>query len=153
MMQSEFENLLGHSVDYSEYEKIEAVYMCFEKMTKQEIADLYKRDSQFVVNILYNHVMDIDKTNDKRNAQLDELQKGLDYCNKSLDKITHENKQLQIENDLLKDIIVKYQVEDFKNKNHIEELETQLHQYKALFTDMEKNITVNLYKTLLGDTE
>lgn len=153
MMQSEFENLLGHSVDYSEYEKIEAVYMCFEKMSKQEIADLYKRDSQLVVNTLYNHVMDINKTNDIRNAKLDELQKGLDHCNEAVDKMTHENKQLQVENDLLKDITVKYQIEDFKNKNHIEELETQLHQYKALFTDMEKNITVNLYKTLLGDME
>lgn len=153
MMQSEFENLLGCSVDYAEYEKIEVVYMCFEKMSKQEIADLYKRDSQLVVNTFYNHVMDINKSNNKRNAQLDELQKDLDHCNEVSDKMIHDNKQLQVENDLLKDITVKYQIEDFKNKNRIEELETQLHQYKALFTDMEKNITVNLYKTLLGDME
>lgn len=153
MMQSEFENLLGHSVDYSEYEKIEAVYMCFEGMTKQEIADLYKRDSQFLTTKLYNHVLDIDKERIEKNAKLDELQKSLDHCNKAVDKMTHENNQLQVENDLLKDISVKYQVEDFKNKNHIEELETQLHQYKALFADMEKNITVNLYNMLLGVTE
>jgi len=153
MMQSEFENLLGHSVDCSEYKKIEAVYMCFEGMSKREIADLYKRDSQFVVNVLYNYVRDSNKTNDMRNAQLDELQKGLDHCNKTLDKMLKDNRQLQVENDLLKDITVKYQVEDFKNKNRIEELETELHQYKTFFADMAKNMTVDLYKTLLGLAE
>lgn len=150
MMQSEFEELLGRSVDYKEYQKIESVYMGFEKMSKQEIADLYKRDGELVVNTLYNHATDVDRMITERDAKIDELQKSLDYCNKSVDRISHENKQLQVENDLLKDVAVKYQVEDFKNKNRIEELETQLHQYKALFADMEKNMTVNLYSTLLG---
>lgn len=150
MMQSEFEKLLGRAVDYKEYQKIESVYMCFEKMSKQEIADLYKRDGELVVNTLYNHATDVDRMITKRDAKIDELQKSLDYCNKSVDRISHENKLLQVENDLLKDVSVKYQVEDFKNKNRIKELETQLHHYKALFADMEKNITANLYSTLLG---
>lgn len=150
MMQSEFEELLGRSVDHEEYEKIESVYMGFEKMSKQEIADLYKYNGEFVTNALYDHVVETDRIITKNYAKIDELQKSLDCCNKSVDKITHENKQLQAENNLLKDIAVKYQVEDFKNKNHIEELETQLCQYKAVFADMEKNMTASLYSTLLS---
>lgn len=130
MMKSEFENLLGREVAPDEYEKIETVYMCFEKMSKQEIADLYKRDSEFVTSALYNHVLDIDKTISKKNAKIDDLRKDLkntsgvvesmvvdndrlQACNDSLQK---ENRQLQAENDLLKDITVKYQVEDYKTK-------------------------------------
>lgn len=167
MMKLEFENLLGREVAPDEYEKIETVYMCFEKMSKQEIADLYKRDSEFVTSALYNHVLDIDKTISKKNAKIDDLRKDLkntsgvvesmvvdnDRLQADNDRLQKENKQLQVENDLLKDIAVKYQVEDYKNKNHIEELETQLHQYKVLFAELEKNATISLYKTLLGVTE
>ncbi len=35
-------------------------------------------------------------------------------------------------------------------ESRIEELETELHQYKVLFADIEKNATVALYETLLG---
>lgn len=39
---------------------------------------------------------------------------------------------------------------DLETESRIEELETELHQYKALFADIEKNATVALYETLLG---
>lgn len=147
-------------MDYSEYEKIEAVYMCFEKMSKQEIADLYKRDSQLVVNTLYNYVLDINKTNDKRNAKLDELQKSLDHCNEVADKMIADNGELRKCIDRLKhekSVILAGSFNVFeierRNEMRIEELETELHQYRTLFADIEKNMTVDLHKTLLGVTE
>lgn len=168
MMKSEFENLLGREVAPDEYEKIETVYMCFENMSKQEIADLYKRDSEFVTSALYNHVLDIDKTISKKNAKIDDLRKDLkntsgvvesmvvdndrlQACNDSLQK---ENRQLQVENDLLKDITVKYQVEDYKNKNRIEELETELEQYRtmwdSLFLDLDTKGINRFFTALLS---
>ncbi len=153
MMQSEFENLLGHSVDYSEYEKIETVYVCFEKITKQEIANLYKRDSQFVVNSLYNLALDINKADDERNARIDELRKCIVRCNETMDNMIEDNDCLQKENDFLKKTAIKYFNKTDELEIRIEELETQLHQYKALFADIEKNATVNLYEILLGVTQ
>ncbi len=142
---AEFENLLGREVAPDEYEKIETVYMQFDydQMSKEKIVELYKNDSSFVTDTLYGYIA----RNEAENA---ERLKGINNMQKRIDKLSKENEQLQVENDLLKDIAVKYQVEDYKNKNHIEELETQLHQYKALFAELEKNATVSLYKTLLG---
>ncbi len=157
MMQSEFEELLGRSVDHKEYEKIESVYMAFEKMSKQEIADLYKRDGEFVTNVLYDYVTDTDRIIIKKDAKIDELQKCIIRCNETMDKMVSDNDQLQKENKYLKDMAFKLTVRGYKDENstemlktRIEELETQLHQYRALFADIEKNMTVSLYSILLG---
>lgn len=157
MMQSEFEELLGRSVDHKEYEKIESVYMAFEKMSKQEIADLYKRDGEFVTNVLYDYVTDTDRIIIKKDAKIDELQKCIIRCNETMDKMVSDNDQLQKENKYLKDMAFKLTVRGYKDENstemlktRIEELETQLHQYRALFADIEKNMTVSLYIILLG---
>ncbi len=160
MMQSEFENLLGHSVDYAEYEKIETVYMCFEKMTKQEIADFYKRDGQFLTTKLYEHVLDVDRTITKKNAKIDDLRKDLKNTCEVVENMVAENDQLRKENNYLKEMSFNLTVKGYKNENsiemlesRIEDLETQLQQYKALFADIEKNATVALYETLLGIKE
>lgn len=157
MMQSEFENLLGHSVNYAEYEKIETVYMCFEKMTKQEIADFYKRDGQFLTTKLYEHVLDVDKTIIKKNAKIDDLRKDLKNTSEVVESMVAENDQLRKENNYLKEMSFNLTVKGYKSENsiemlesRIEELETELHQYRALFADIEKNATVALYETLLG---
>lgn len=153
MMQSEFENLLGRSVDYEEYEKIETVYMCFEKMSKQEIADLYKRDNELVTTILYNHALNIDKGRVKKNAIIDGLRKDLRNTSEVVESMVADNDSLQKENDLLKEMTVKFQIEDYKNGNRIEELETELHQYRTLFntvfTEIDIKSVSNLFKTLL----
>lgn len=157
MMQSEFENLLGHSVNYAEYEKIETVYMCFEKMTKQEIADFYKRDGQFLTTKLYEHVLDVDKTIIKKNAKIDDLRKDLKNTSEVVESMVAENDQLRKENNYLKEMSFNLTVKGYKSENsiemlesRIEELETELHQYRALFADIEKNATVALHETLLG---
>lgn len=157
MMQSEFEELLGRPVDHKEYEKIESVYMAFEKMSKQEIADLYKRDGEFVTNALYDYVADTDRIIIKKDAKIDELQKCIIRCNETMDKMASDNDQLQKENKYLKDMAFKLTVRGYKDENstemlktRIEELETQLHQYRALFADIEKSMTVSLYSALLG---
>lgn len=153
MMQSEFENLLGHSVDYEEYAKIETVYMCFEKMSKQEIADFYKRNGEFVTTTLYNHVLDINKTIAKKDAKIDDLSKNLKNACETIGNLVEDNGQLQEVSSWAKKKVIEYIAETDELENRIEELETQLHQYKVLFAGMEKNATVNLYKTLLGVTE
>lgn len=157
MMQSEFENLLGHSIDHVEYAKIEAVYMCFERMSKQEIADLYRRNSEFVTTALYNYVLDIDKTISKKNAKIDDLKKDLKNTSEVVESMVAENDQLRKENNYLKEMSFNLTVKGYKSENsiemlesRIEELETELHQYKVLFADIEKNATVALYETLLG---
>lgn len=157
MMQSEFENLIGHSVTYEEYAKIEAVYMCFEKMSKQEIANLYKRNNEFVTTALYNHVLDIDKTISKKNTKIDDLRKDLKNTSEVVESMVAENGQLRKENNYLKEMSFNLTVKGYKSENsiemlesRIEELETELHQYKTLFADIEKNATVALYETLLG---
>ncbi len=160
MMQNEFENLLGRSVDHEEYTKIETVYMCFEEMSKQEIVDLYKREGEFVTNVLYNYVLDIDKADSRKNSRIYELEKTLECRNNFLGNMTtsyeclqKENKQLKKELDFVKELLLKNFYKGYENKLRIEELEAELHQYKALFAELENNATVSLYKTLLGVTE
>lgn len=54
-----------------------------------------------------------------------------------------ENAKLIAENEVLQNKIT-----NLENEN--DELRTQLHQYKALFADIEQSMTVSLYESLLG---
>lgn len=54
-----------------------------------------------------------------------------------------ENAELIAENEVLQNKVTKLEIKS-------DELQTQLHQYQALFADIESNITVSLYQSLLG---
>ena len=115
MMQQEFENRIGYEISPDEYYKVEDVYMGIRALTKDIIADIYKLNSVYVTEILYNHLADTDKYSRALESQIG---------------------------------IYEETISSLKSEN--EELQTQLHQYKALFADIEKNMTVSLYSTLLG---
>lgn len=127
MMRCEFENLIGCEITPEEYKKVETVYMAWDckDMSKEKIAGLYKYDRELVIDTLYNYIIQYDRLVDSVFGS--ENDNALDMC-----KLNEKNNSLQ---------------------QRIEELETQLHQYKTLFADIEENATVVLYETLLGVTE
>ena len=127
MMQQEFEKLIGHEISVDEYEKVEKVYMECGAITKQCVAEIYSLNSAYVTEILYSHAVDFEKRSEHA------------------EYFACRNAELIAENEILQNKLD-------KQCETIEELQTQLHQYKTLFHDIEKNMTVSLYSTLLGIT-
>lgn len=131
MMQHEFENLIGREISSNEYEKVEKVYMHIADLTKQKIADLYKHDDMFVTATLYGHVLIDNGLDANFKSRIEKLECNVQDCEIQNAELIAENETLQ---------------------NKIDELQTQLHQYKVLFSDIEQNMTVSLYGALLGIT-
>ena len=151
MMKSEFENLIGCAILFDDYKKVETVYMTwdYEEMSKEKIANLYRQDKKFVTVTLYNLVAQNEelslklRNSKKEKNDLRNLQKRLET------QLLDAHKEVEIMTSAILELGKKLRI--YKARN--EELETQLHQYKALFADIEKNMTVDLYKTLLGVAE
>ncbi len=77
------------------------------------------------------------------------------YCY-AIAEISHtffEECEPESEIDRQEDEIENLSIENDKLKAENGELQTQLHQYKTLFADMEKNMTVCLYDTLMGTAQ
>ena len=162
MMRCEFEKLIGHEITYEEYEKVETVYMAwdYKDMSKEKIAELYKNDRELVIDILYNYIVKHGKENDRLIRENDRLHRENDTSHRSNDGLKERNNYLEAqlhdaykETGIMTSAALKLTEELKMYKARNEELEIQLHQYKALFADIEQNMTVSLYETLLGVAE
>lgn len=57
MTKHEFENLIGHEISPEQYSRVIFVYCQIDSIDEQAIADIYKLDSSFVTDILYNRIL------------------------------------------------------------------------------------------------
>lgn len=62
MMKHEFEDLIGQTVAYDEYNRLEKCYMTFNSLfpTKQAVADFYKVNGMAAFNALYTELVLLD---------------------------------------------------------------------------------------------
>lgn len=147
MMYNEFVDLVGKEMPYGDFEKAEKVYMN-SFVTKKEIADLYRCNPNTVYN-LYGMAEKSEKS-ESLVKNLTETEKEFIYFKKAASKYLHEVDDMEETIDKQMGVIrSQSEVIDRLNAEN-EELHTQLCQYKAVFADMEKNMTASLYGILLG---
>lgn len=125
---------------YEDFKKAEKVYMD-SSITKKEIAGLYKS----CPNTVFNFCDMAEKA-----EKLKKTEKEVSTLKKILRRYLHEVDDMEETIDKQMGLI-RSQSEVIDNLNtENEELCTQLRQYRALFADIEKNMTVSLYSILLG---
>lgn len=149
MMKHEFETILGCEVSHEEYKKIESVYMWLDDFSKEDIAKLFRFDEQFVLKTLYNKYLANERIF-QRNTVLegsDTLVQELKIRNSVLNtdnfNLIEENKKLKklekVNDGLIYTIssqaktINKLSSETRGKDIRIEELETELQQYRTIF--------------------
>lgn len=136
MMYSEFVDLVGKEMPYGDFEKAEKVYMN-SFVTKKEIADLYKSCPDTVYNLC--GMAEKAEKSESLVKNLTETEKKLDDAEESSDRLMEVIRSQR-------DTVDRLSAEN-------EELRTQLHQYRVLFSDIEKSMAVSLYSALMGITE
>lgn len=147
MMYSEFVDLVGKEMPYGDFEKAEKIYMN-SFVTKKEIADLYKS----CPNTVYNLCGMAEKAEKSESLvkNLTETEKKAAYFKKTTSRYLHELDDAEETSDRLMETIRSQRDAVDRLSTENEELRTQLHQYRALFADIEKSMTVSLYSALLG---
>lgn len=152
MMKHEFETLLGCEVSPEEYEKIESVYMWLDDFSKEDIAKLFRFDEQFVLKTLYDKYLANERIF-QRNTVLegsDALVQELKIRNSVLNtdnfNLIEENKKLKklekVNDGLIYTISSQAKtINELSSKTRdkdirIEELETELQQYRTIFDNI-----------------
>lgn len=150
MMYSEFVDLVGKEMPYGDFEKAEKVYMN-SSVTKKEIADLYKSCPGTVYNLC--GMAEKAEKSESLVKNLTETEKESAYFKKTLRRYMHELDDAEETSDRLMEVIRSQRDAVDRLSTENEELRTQLHQYRVLFADVEKSMTVSLYSVLIGITE
>lgn len=116
-------------------------------------SNVLRDELKFLRRKVLEHLDELDKLESENEV----LQNDNENLISGLQDYETENAKLIAENEILQnkfDKAIEYQGILFEQNKHlkveIEELQTQLHQYQALFADIERNMVVSLWESLLG---
>lgn len=134
MTKKEFEDLIGNELDDYWFEKISKIYDTFEDITAGDLSEIWQNDSLCVMEDLYESACKVDVVKWERNY-LQGAYKRVQNIKDSLESKISELRKEKADNRIE---ISKSECATLSYLAKIDELETQLQQYKAFVADVKK---------------
>lgn len=140
MTKKEFEDLIGNELDDYWLERIIKIYDTFEDITAGDLSEIWQNDSLCVTEDLYESACKVDAIKNERDC-LESVAKIFrdekDRLESEISKLRKEKADNRIEISKAECVMLAYLAK-------IDELETQLQQYKAFVADIKKAMNTEL---------